>query len=110
MGHVQELVRQGFTGMGKRAVADIVKESGSDYERAIVVRKPEASGSNICKEHGAKRVLEPRVVRSRIDKIRKPELPDIAEALQRRGIEQGERKVLYLNVPVDRIFDDFQIH
>jgi len=91
-------------------VADIVKESGSDHERAIGVRKPEAAGCNIRKEHGAKRVFEPRVVSSGVDKIRKPKLPDIAKALQRRGIEEGERKLLYLNVPVDRIFDDFQIH
>jgi hypothetical protein len=107
MGHVKELLHQGLAGMGERAVTNVMEEPGSDHERAVFIRKPEAAGCHVCKEHGAERVLEPRVVGTGIHEIGKTELPDIAEALQRGGVEQGERKVLDFNVTVDRVLDDF---
>ena len=70
----------------------------------------EAAGCHIRKEHGAQRVLEPRVVGPGVHEVGKTELPDVAEALQRRGIEQGKRKVLHFNITMDRVLDDLQIH
>ena len=34
-------------------------------------------------------------------------MPDVAEALQRGEIEQGERKVLHFNITMDRVLDNF---
>ena len=107
MGGTEELLHQGLAGVGERAVTDIVEESGSDHERPVFVRKPEAAGCHVCKEHGAERVLEPRVVGAGIHQKGKTELPDIAEALQRQGIKQGECKVLHFYITVDRVLDDF---
>jgi len=42
-----------------------------------------------------------------VNEIGKAKLPDIAEALQRWGVEEGEEKVLHFNIPVDRILDNF---
>ena len=91
-------------------MADIVEEPGSDHERPVLLGKAEAAGCHIRKEHGAKRVLEPRVVGPGIHEVGKTELPDVAEALQRRGVKQGKRKVLHFNIAVDRVLDDLQIH
>jgi hypothetical protein len=88
-------------------MTDIVEEPGSHDEYAVVLRKPEAAGCHVSKEHGAKRVLEPRVVRPGIHQIGKPELPYIAEALQMRGVQEGERKVFHFNVAMDRVLDNF---
>ena len=93
--------------MRERAVADIMEEPGRDHERAVIIGKPEAAGRNIRKEHGAKRVLEPRMVGPGVHQIGKTELPDIAEALQRRGIKEGQCKILHFNIPMDRVLDDF---
>jgi len=107
---MEELLHQGLAGMGERAVADIVEEPGRDHERAVFIGKPEPAGCHIGKEHGAERMLEPRVVGPGIHKIRKTELPDITESLQRGGVEKGERKILHFNVTVDRVLDDLQSH
>jgi len=42
---------------------------------------------------------------TRIHKIRKTELFNIAEALESRGIKQSYCKILDLNVSMDRVFD-----
>jgi hypothetical protein len=47
------------------------------------------------------------MVGTRVHKIRKTELPDVAETLQDRGIEQGKRKLLHLYIAMDRVFDYF---
>ena len=47
------------------------------------------------------------MIGTRIHKIRKTELLDVAETLQGRGIEQGKRKLLHFNIAMDRIFDNF---
>jgi hypothetical protein len=47
------------------------------------------------------------VVGAGIHQKGKTELPDIAEALQRQGIKQGECKVLHFYITVDRVLDDF---
>jgi hypothetical protein len=39
-------------------------------------------------------------------KVRKTELLDVAEALERRGIEQGKCKILHLDIAMDRVFYD----
>jgi hypothetical protein len=44
------------------------------------------------------------MVGSGIDKIRKTELFNVAEALECRGIQQGKSKILDLNVSMDRVF------
>jgi hypothetical protein len=41
-----------------------------------------------------------------VDKIRKTELFNVAEALEYRRIQQGECKILYLDIAMDRVFDD----
>jgi hypothetical protein len=93
--------------MGERAVADIVEEPCSDHECAVTVRKPEATGCNVGKKHGAQRMLKPRMVGTGINQVGKTELPDVAEALERRGIQESEREVLHFDITVDRVLDDF---
>jgi hypothetical protein len=44
------------------------------------------------------------MVGSGIDKIRKTELFNVAESLERWGIQQGQRKILHLNIAMDRVF------
>ena len=88
-------------------MADIVEEPGRDYECPVFFRKPEAAGRHVCKKHGTERVFEPRVVGTGIHQIGKTELPDVAESLQRRGVQESERKVFHFNVTVDRVLDNF---
>jgi hypothetical protein len=52
-------------------------------------------------------MLKPRVVGAGINKVGKTELPDVAEALERRGVEKGKRKILHFDITVDRVLDDF---
>jgi hypothetical protein len=46
------------------------------------------------------------MIGARVDKIRKSELFDVAEALEYRRVQQGKCKILYLNIAMDRVFDD----
>jgi hypothetical protein len=85
---------------------DIVEECRRSDQRVFIVGKPEPAAGNIGKEHGPKRVFEPRVVCAGIHKIREAELPNVAETLEYGGIEQGEREILNFNVTVDRVLDD----
>jgi hypothetical protein len=55
-------------------------------------------------------VLEPGVVGSRVHEVREPQLPDVTEALERRGIEESKREILEFNVPVYRVLDDLLVH
>jgi hypothetical protein len=48
------------------------------------------------------------MVGSGIHQIGKSELLYVAEALECRRIEQGKRKVLHLNIAMDRVFDYLQ--
>jgi hypothetical protein len=41
-----------------------------------------------------------------IYKIRKTELFNVAEALERWRIEQGKRKIIHLDIAMDRVFYD----
>jgi hypothetical protein len=47
------------------------------------------------------------VVGPGIDEIGEPELPDVAEALERQRVKQGKRKVLHFNITMDRVLDNF---
>ncbi len=87
-------------------MADIMEEAGCDNQHAFVVGKAEPAARDIGKEHRTERVLEARVVRTWVHEVRKAELPDITEALQGRGVEQGKREILNLNIAVDRVLDD----
>jgi hypothetical protein len=106
MGPVKILLHEGLARMGKRTVPDVMKERGSNNENAFLVGMPEPPACNIGKEHSAKRVLEPRVVGTWIDEVRKSKLFDIAETLQRWRIQQREQEILHFNIPVDRVLDD----
>jgi hypothetical protein len=53
-------------------------------------------------------MLEPGMVCAGIDKVGKPQLADIPEPLQCRGIEEGKSKVLEFDIAVDRVLDDLQ--
>jgi len=55
-------------------------------------------------------MLESGMVGTRIDKERKPELSDIAEALECGGIHDPPGKILDLDVTMDRVLDDLQGH
>jgi len=55
-------------------------------------------------------VLETGVVGTRVHEVRETELPDIAEPLQDRGVEQGEEGLPDLHVPMDRVLDDLRAH
>jgi hypothetical protein len=110
MGAVEELFHERFTCMRERAMADIVEEGCRGDQRALLIGESEPPAGDIGKEHGTQRVLEPRVIGTRIDKVRKTELLDVAEALQGRGIQQGKRKLLHFNIAMDRVLDYFQVH
>jgi hypothetical protein len=92
--------------MGERPVPDIVEKGGGIHKSPLIVTQPKPSAGDICKEHRAKRVLEPGMVCTRVDKVRKTELLDIPETLQQGCIEQRKGKILNLYVPVHRVLDD----
>jgi hypothetical protein len=100
------LLHQGLARMRERAVPDIMEEGGRYDEPAFVIGKLEPAAGHIGKEHGAQRVLEPRVIGTRVYEKGEAQLPDIAEALENRRIEQPECKVLHLDITMDRVLDD----
>lgn len=104
------LFHQRLACMRERAVPDIMEESGRNHERPFLPWKAKPPGRHIGKEHGTKGMLKARVVRPGVHEVRKPELPDIAESLERGGVEQGEGEILHFHVPVDRVLDDLQVH
>ena len=55
-------------------------------------------------------MFEPCVIGTRIHKVRKTKLLDVAETLQGWGIEQGKRKLLHFNIAMDGVLDYFQVH
>jgi hypothetical protein len=83
-----------------------MEEGSSDYQRTLIIRKPEPACGHIRKKHGTKRVFKPCMVGSGVYKIRKTELFNVAESLERRGIKQGKRKILHLDIAMDRVFYD----
>eukprot|EP00825_Cyclidium_porcatum_P027303 TRINITY_DN2935_c0_g5_i3.p4 TRINITY_DN2935_c0_g5~~TRINITY_DN2935_c0_g5_i3.p4 ORF type:complete len:122 (-),score=2.03 TRINITY_DN2935_c0_g5_i3:567-932(-) len=107
---VEELLHEWLARMGEGTMADIVEEGRGNNEPALVLRKAEPPARQISKEHGAQRMLEPGMVGARVDKIREPQLLDVAEALEGRGIEEGERKILEFHITMDRVLDDLLIH
>jgi hypothetical protein len=55
-------------------------------------------------------MFEPGVVCTGVDEVRKSQLPDIAQPLERGGVEEIERIVLDLNIAMDRVLDDLHRH
>jgi hypothetical protein len=53
-------------------------------------------------------MFEPGVVCPGIDKVRKTQLPDIPQPLERGGVEQGEGVLFHFHIAVDRVLYDFQ--
>ena len=56
------------------------------------------------------RVLEPRVGRARVDEKRQPELPNVAQPLERRRIDQLEAERIEPDVVPERVADDLDGH
>jgi hypothetical protein len=106
VGPLEVLLHERFARVRERAVTDIMEESGSDHEHAFFIGKPEPPGRNIGEEHSSEGVFEPRVIGTRVDEIGKSKLSDVAETLQRRGIEQWQQGILHFYVSVDRVLDD----
>jgi hypothetical protein len=96
--------------VGEGAVADIVEEGRGNDQPSLVIGKLEPATCHVCKVHGPEGMLEPGMVGTRIDKERKPELSDIAEALECGGIHDPPGKILDLDVTMDRVLDDLQGH
>jgi LPPG:FO 2-phospho-L-lactate transferase len=87
-------------------MSDIMEEGGGSNKGTLLIGETESPAGNIGQEHRPKRVFETGVVGAGIHKIGETELPDIAETLERGGIEQGKGKILHLNITMDRVLDD----
>jgi hypothetical protein len=85
---------------------DVMKERSGDNKHAVFIRMSEPPACNVGKEHGTERMFEPCVIGARIYEVRKSKLFDIAESLKRRGVQQGEQKILHFNISMDRVLDD----
>jgi len=54
----------------------------------------------------AQRVLEPGVIRARVHEVRRRELADVPQPLERPGVDDAlDERVRELDVAVDGIFD-----
>jgi LPPG:FO 2-phospho-L-lactate transferase len=106
VGVMQESLHEGLAGMGERTVANVMEKCGDCDECPFIVRQSESPRCHIRKEHRAKGVLKPGMVGPGIDKVGKAKLLNIAEALQGRGIQQRQGKILYFYIPMYGVFDD----
>jgi hypothetical protein len=104
---VQAIHHERFNGMGERTVADIMEEGGTGDQLPFTVIEVELPADQVRKIHRSKGVFEPGMVRTRIDQVREPQLPDIPEALEDRCVE--ERKVGFadLDIAMYRVLDVF---
>jgi len=87
-----------------------MEERGDQNEEPVLRCEPELTARNTGKVHRADRVLEPGVAGTGVDKERKPELPDIAQALDRRRIKERQDPCIHFHIAMDRVFDDLRIH
>jgi len=72
-------------------------------ERAALVQQPQRDPRQVI---GAQRMLEPGVRRTRIDEVRPPQLPHVAQPLEDRGVHQAHRHPVELDVVPQRVADD----
>ena len=84
MGAPKPGLHEGLARMRERPVAYIVEERGDQNEQPVLWCKPELTARDTGKVHCSDRVFEPGVAGAGVNKERKPELPDIAQALDRR--------------------------
>jgi len=56
-------------------------------------------------------MFKPRMVCTGVYKVGKPQLPDVPEPLQCRGVKEGAGKIIQFDIAMHRVFDDlFGIH
>ncbi|GIW11772.1 MAG: hypothetical protein KatS3mg061_2829 [Dehalococcoidia bacterium] len=112
------MVRQGkwsldvFQRVREGVVADIVQQRGRNEDaevRDVRGRKallaPELEHEQSGEVEHPQGMLEARVVRPRKDPHQRPELADTAQALEDRGIDEGQLLAVERDIPPDRIAD-----
>ena len=93
--------------MGKGPVPDIVEKCRCYDKQAVIFRHTKLAAHHTGKVHRSKGVFKPGVVRSRVDKIGKTKLLDMAEPLEQRRVKERDGGRIYLHIPVDRVLDRF---
>ena len=96
--------------MGEGTVTDIVENSGGNDPGFVPPRDLRLPADEVGEVHCPEGVLKPGVVRPRIDKIGKPELPDVPQPLYHREVNDRDYPGGHLDIAVDRVLDDLQTH
>ena len=110
VGASEPCLHERFACMGEGAVSHIMEEGGGHHQPALVVCKIEFPAGNSGQVHGAYRMLKARVGGAGIHKVRKAELPDIAQALDAGGVEEREDILVHLHIAMNRVLDDLGTH
>ncbi len=98
-------VQEGLSGVAERSVPDVVEEGGGGHRARGAGIEPELGAESAGEVHRPERVLEAGVVRAGVDEIGEAELPDLAEALEERRVQEREQRRLNLDIAVDRVAD-----
>jgi len=97
-----------FKRVRKWIVPDVVQQRGQPDDQAIVgIELSQLGDDTACQVIGAERMLEPCVCSAGIDEKRVTELPDVAQALYGRRVQDRERLGLEADVVPERVADDF---
>jgi hypothetical protein len=88
-----------------------MEEGSSCNKLPLRIREAEPLGSNVRKVHCPQRMFKPRMVCTGVHKVGKPQLPDVPEPLQCRGVKECTGKIIQFDIAMHRVFDDlFGIH
>jgi hypothetical protein len=85
---------------------DIMEKCGGNNKETLIIGKLEPAACNVSKEHGTEGMLEPGMVSTGVNEVGEAKLPDVTETLEHGRIEQPERKILHLDIAMDRVLDD----
>jgi hypothetical protein len=96
--------------MGEWSVAYVMEKGCGHHQPAIVISKPELAAGDTGQVHRPHRMFKPCMVGPGIYEIRKPELTDITQALDGRGIQERQDLLIHFHIAMDRILDDLETH
>ena len=97
-----------FKRVRKRIVPDVVQQRRQPNDQAVVALDlPQLGNDAACQVIGTEGMLKACVCGARIDEKRVTELPDIAQALYGRCVQDRQRLWLEADVVPERVADDF---
>ena len=96
--------------MGERPVPHVMKERRHEHEHPVFFTETKLPACDTGQVHRTHRVFKTGVVGPGIHQVGEPELPNVAQSLNGRGIKERQDLFIDFHIAMDRVLDDLGIH